>query len=551
MPRQRNTTGWAYSSAEGSLAGAGAGAASASRSTGTQGPSLPRVVGAGKRGTAQKNQLYARPLPVRLDTEQHATSSPSAPHAASSLWNTLCTTLTLGFYTPTGPSTSTVSPEGGVTSQDSGSADAALVSVLYDRKLQTVWVSDMEQGLRMLWRRGFFGKGNLSRSEPAWRQRKINEIDAMRQGRLTAEQLTQQRREERKALKIERARAAVRAGQQLPDGILALGGEVTDADRIPGASHDELMADIERQVEEQMASEEDGAAAKNRDDLPQQPANLWTGEEEVPDIVPGQARIKGLKYFAEEVKANQARKAEQLAQHSQAQDGAEAEAAAASGETDVVDMERMQLSLVETFFLAGMLGCLEIRSDAADGSTLSLQDFYRCCLESTLPAPLLGLRERGLAERHLRSLYARPDNPFLINYVAYHHFRSLGWVVKTGIKFCADLLLYKKGPVFSHAEFAVVVIPAYEDPADQESSPFPAHPNAGQKDWIWFSTINRVQSQVLKTLILAHVFVPSLQRCPPSAVDSPQAFVDNLRSGKSYAIKEVAIRRWVPARMKP
>jgi tRNA-splicing endonuclease subunit Sen2 len=39
-----------------------------------------------------------------------------------------------------------------------------------------------------------------------------------------------------------------------------------------------------------------------------------------------------------------------------------------------------------------------------------------------------------------------------VSYVAYHHYRSLGWVVKTGIKFCVDWLLYKRGLVFSHAE---------------------------------------------------------------------------------------------------
>jgi tRNA-splicing endonuclease subunit Sen2 len=45
----------------------------------------------------------------------------------------------------------------------------------------------------------------------------------------------------------------------------------------------------------------------------------------------------------------------------------------------------------------------------------------------------------------------RPDDPFLVSYVAYHHFRSLGWVVKPGIKFAADWLLYRRGPVFSHS----------------------------------------------------------------------------------------------------
>ena len=52
------------------------------------------------------------------------------------------------------------------------------------------------------------------------------------------------------------------------------------------------------------------------------------------------------------------------------------------------------------------------------------------------------------------SIYAdRADNPFLVNYAAYHYYRSLGWVVKGGIKFCVDLLLYKRGPVFHHAEY--------------------------------------------------------------------------------------------------
>ncbi len=47
----------------------------------------------------------------------------------------------------------------------------------------------------------------------------------------------------------------------------------------------------------------------------------------------------------------------------------------------------------------------------------------------------------------------RPDNPFLVSYAAYHHYRALGWVVKTGIKFCVDWLLYKRGLVFTHAEW--------------------------------------------------------------------------------------------------
>jgi hypothetical protein len=50
------------------------------------------------------------------------------------------------------------------------------------------------------------------------------------------------------------------------------------------------------------------------------------------------------------------------------------------------------------------------------------------------------------------SVHRRFDNPFVVHYVVYHHFRSLGWVIKSGLKFCTDYLLYKRGPVFTHAE---------------------------------------------------------------------------------------------------
>lgn len=120
----------------------------------------------------------------------------------------------------------------------------------------------------------------------------------------------------------------------------------------------------------------------------------------------------------------------------------------------------------------------------------------------------------------------RFDNPFLINYVAFHHYRSLGWVVKSGIKFCVDLLLYKKGPVFHHAEyvfhqlqlraqlrkstpsrFAIVVIPVYEDPEDKESSPYELQ-NVEPFTWSWLSTINRVNSQVKKVASTAIFILP-------------------------------------------
>lgn len=50
---------------------------------------------------------------------------------------------------------------------------APQISAVYDQLTKTVWVTDQDE-MVLLWRRGFFGKGNLSRSDPSWRQRVQN-----------------------------------------------------------------------------------------------------------------------------------------------------------------------------------------------------------------------------------------------------------------------------------------------------------------------------------------------------------------------------------------
>ena len=44
---------------------------------------------------------------------------------------------------------------------------------VYDPVTRSVWVVDRED-MDILFRRGFFGKGTLSRSEPSWRERRVD-----------------------------------------------------------------------------------------------------------------------------------------------------------------------------------------------------------------------------------------------------------------------------------------------------------------------------------------------------------------------------------------
>jgi tRNA-splicing endonuclease subunit Sen2 len=204
------------------------------------------------------------------------------------------------------------------------------------------------------------------------------------------------------------------------------------------------------------------------------------------------------------------------------------------------NLEHLQLSLQEAFFLAWTVRCLHLYDEVA-GQRISLPNFWQTCFESS-------------CHDHER----RIDNPFLTQYVVYHHFRSLGWVVKSGIKFCVDYLLYKRGPVFHHAEFAIVVVPSYSNPDDKVSSPY-NQPNVDPLSWQWLSTLNRANSQVMKvrdiirklytrlthvqTLVLVYVVIPSSSDVSSEMLLSPKIL-------ELYSVKEVIIRRFIAARMR-
>ncbi|KAK4501772.1 hypothetical protein PRZ48_007581 [Zasmidium cellare] len=196
----------------------------------------------------------------------------------------------------------------------------------------------------------------------------------------------------------------------------------------------------------------------------------------------------------------------------------------------IENQEHLQLTMEEAFFLSYGLGVLDIRwqeDGARFGQDMSLL--------------LRAFIAHGHFPRHEVSSSFQPDDQFLLKYVVYHHFRSLGWVVRPGVKFSVDYLLYFRGPVFSHAEFAVMIVPSYTHPywSTQEGSERRRIKEPDQKDWWWLHCINRVQSQVLKTLVLVYVDVP-----PP--VDQWEGDIGSLL--REYKVREFTIRRWIANR---
>lgn len=347
----------------------------------------------------------------------------------------------------------------------------------FSTQTRSIHVTD-PQHARALWEMGFFGKGTLSRSEPSWIDREKARLKVQNAGPGTAEEATNLRRQRRKLFKLERDRA--------------------DKERIA----------MQRMVEQGKLD----------------PKVLTEGDALLTTAAIAEARV------------NEAMK----------QNRAALEASAVSTEPDsedeeevpgleVENQEHLQLTLEEAFFLSYGLGVLEIRSHAPnlaiakDATTFTNQQLLRhFAAQSSFPPKTTPYRPA-------------PDDKFMLNYVAYHHFRSLGWVVRPGVKFSVDYMIYLRGPVFSHAEFAVIILPTYSDPYWETSEGKAARRVKEQNDWWWLHCVNRVQSQVLKTLVLCYVDVPAPRN-------------DNLEDigsiWKSYKVREFILKRWVANRQR-
>ncbi|KFX87014.1 hypothetical protein V495_07080 [Pseudogymnoascus sp. VKM F-4514 (FW-929)] len=193
---------------------------------------------------------------------------------------------------------------------------------------------------------------------------------------------------------------------------------------------------------------------------------------------------------------------------------------------EIHSQEHIQLTMEEAFFLSYGLGVLSIQ-DPHSNAPIPPQDLL----------PLF--RQTSYFPVSARS-QNRPDDPFLLSYVVYHHFRSLGWCVRGGTKFGVDYLLYNRGPVFSHAEFAVLILPTYSHSYWSSDAAIVEDVQKRQsKKWNWLHCVNRVNGQVKKTLVLVYVDVP-----PP--VDEEGMRVDEVLA--RYTVREVVLKRWLSNR---
>ncbi|KAG7083137.1 tRNA intron endonuclease [Colletotrichum scovillei] len=186
---------------------------------------------------------------------------------------------------------------------------------------------------------------------------------------------------------------------------------------------------------------------------------------------------------------------------------------------EVVNKEHLQLTSEEAFFLAFGMGALRVVDpvNKAPIPTPELFDLFR--------------QYSYFPRRPTEEL--QPDDGFLVNYAVYHHFRSLGWVPRAGIKFGVDWMLYAKGPVFDHAEFGAILLPSYSHQWWKDSDR-----KIPRKTWHWLHGVVRVLSHVQKSLVLVYVDIPPPPQLEEAMKKGPAEVF------KLYKIREVMVKRW-------
>ncbi|POS73329.1 hypothetical protein DHEL01_v208276 [Diaporthe helianthi] len=504
-------------------------------------PSPTRV----RQGQPQANlhQLYKQPLPVKIFPFPTLTSNPLSYLHLAITW------LSQVFTPPP--------------------AEPSVVHTAYwDDETRTIIVTD-ENSMMELWQQGFFGKGSLSRSEPNWLKR-----EKTRSG-LTKERVseveTNKRRAERNRVKWDRARAEQEALEQkrleeaaleearlaqaislpasLPKAVVqppTLGVAVAPTGPLELLSLPNSQLDLESLLTRLTPPPEDiidsaevsnaGSSSSGNDDadsitttseptpLKQAKSVRFSPTVESTEFLHNDPPSPPRSVSSTSLKPNLVNIEAAKPENSTASDtNRTVQKNKGSEREPVINKEHLQLLPEEALFLAFAFGALKV----LDSTTR----------EAIGPKDLLTLlRRNSYFPPRLPSQNLEPDDPFLIQYAVYHHFRSLGWVPRAGIKFGTDWLLYTRGPVFDHAEYGVLVLPSYSDPYWKLVGK-----QAPRKSWHWLMGVNRVLSKVYKSVLLVYVDVP-----PPSALledGSPRD--DGLAELlKKYQIREQLVKRW-------
>ena len=143
------------------------------------------------------------------------------------------------------------------------------------------------------------------------------------------------------------------------------------------------------------------------------------------------------------------------------------------------DVEEYRLLPEEAFWLFS-LGIASVH-ESLDSQAFDSESLWKqCCIDS----PLL---------QNDKNLWSTQDllQHFAIRYCVYHYYRSKGWIVRCGLKFGTEFLIYHQGPTMSHSDYAVLIMPVLEHQAMSD-----------RNTWPWCLGMTRICFQAKKVFFL-------------------------------------------------
>jgi tRNA splicing endonuclease len=167
--------------------------------------------------------------------------------------------------------------------------------------------------------------------------------------------------------------------------------------------------------------------------------------------------------------------------------------------------EVLFLTPEETFFLVRYVGCLQLFDQAPD-----------------LPKS----KARGPMDSNTCWIaFCNSNTRFPERYATYHYFRCKGWLVKCGLKFGSDFLLYEDIPDKVHAAYSAVAVRRPCSPQKKRkrngSGVFP-QPIAS---WDSLEILSRLTGNAAKSLLVCLVSTPCNLAVPsPGCFPVPRAF---------------------------
>ncbi|KNZ54826.1 uncharacterized protein VP01_2841g1 [Puccinia sorghi] len=192
------------------------------------------------------------------------------------------------------------------------------------------------------------------------------------------------------------------------------------------------------------------------------------------------------------------------------------------------DLEHLQLMNEEAFFLTFGLGCLDVflKGEVRALSTYNFHFFF--CIKGPTLSPVADSSSRYQEPESRIKRSGRTIRSSCLTWSTTTSARSAGSSDRASSSVPIGC---STGP---EAPFAVCMIPVYADGR-------PVEMMEDRTSWRWLGTVNRVCAGVKKTLILVHVVVPD--EVEADDLNSPHILT-------KYIIKEIALKRFIPARMR-